>query len=531
MDELTTLTHTPAIVRRRFNYKFQFIRSKGAVLLIVIDALMKWLQFYIIFASSLVIASVFKNNAMAILAANHIPFLFMPIIGLIADMCVGRYRMMLGSMMFSLVIWIVMVVVGTLFCVYNETHPLLFDSISLVVLGLSYIGTTGLQSIIVPFNIDQLMGASGDELSATIYWQMFTGLIPGIVITVIYDSFLVYTYTVSTSLMVLLSIGGIFLILALSILFICNHWLDTTPQFYNPIKLIFQVLNYARRNKYPRNRSALTFWENSIPSRLDLGKDKYGGPFTIEQVEDVRTFFRLFPVLISVYGFGLCSYTNNDYFESSRLEDALYTLGPFVLGGLFILIHLFILHPCCSNYIPSMLKRITVGLVFELLTILGYLIIQLNYYHALHEVPAVFPIGFKLALILPKITYAITFFLIKVPCLEFIVAQSPKSMRGLMVGLLYASIGFGILTRELIIDMVQKFIAHNNMADTQLYSNIVESVIILLVVITFLPVAKYYKLRIRENIVPINQIAEEHYERYQEQSDEHRRLLSYTDSY
>ena len=35
-------------------------------------------------------------------------------------------------------------------------------------------------------------------------------------------------------------------------------------------------------------RSALTYWENKIPSRVDLGKRKYGGPFSEEDVENVK---------------------------------------------------------------------------------------------------------------------------------------------------------------------------------------------------------------------------------------------------
>ena len=30
--------------------------------------------------------------------------------------------------------------------------------------------------------------------------------------------------------------------------------------------------------------------EDDYPSRIDLGKDKYGGLFTVEEVEDVKTF-------------------------------------------------------------------------------------------------------------------------------------------------------------------------------------------------------------------------------------------------
>ena len=61
----------------------------------------------------------------------------------------------------------------------------------------------------------------------------------------------------------------------------------------NPLKIIIKVLTYSFKHKYPERWSAFTYWENYIPSRIDLGKAKYGGPFTYEQVEDVKVMFRL----------------------------------------------------------------------------------------------------------------------------------------------------------------------------------------------------------------------------------------------
>ena len=40
------------------------------------------------------------------------------------------------------------------------------------------------------------------------------------------------------------------------------------------------------------------FCEDKLPSRFDFGKSKYGGPFTTEQVEDVKTFLRMSVILI-----------------------------------------------------------------------------------------------------------------------------------------------------------------------------------------------------------------------------------------
>ena len=84
--------------------------------------------------------------------------------------------------------------------------------------------------------------------------------------------------------------------------YLFKYWLDTTSKIVIPVKHNGQVLNYARKNKYPRNHSVLTYWEEDYPSRLDLGKEKYGGPFSVEQVEDVKTVLRLVPLLISIVG-------------------------------------------------------------------------------------------------------------------------------------------------------------------------------------------------------------------------------------
>ena len=56
--------------------------------------------------------------------------------------------------------------------------------------------------------------------------------------------------------------------------------------------------------QHPRQRSAFTYCEDTIPSRIDFGKSKYGGPFTTEQVEDVKTLLRstIFILLISALG-------------------------------------------------------------------------------------------------------------------------------------------------------------------------------------------------------------------------------------
>ena len=58
------------------------------------------------------------------------------------------------------------------------------------------------------------------------------------------------------------------------------------------------MIKFAKAHTNPIRRSAFTYCEDELPSRLDLGKEKYGGPFTAEQVEDVKAFLVILRVLL-----------------------------------------------------------------------------------------------------------------------------------------------------------------------------------------------------------------------------------------
>ena len=71
----------------------------------------------------------------------------------------------------------------------------------------------------------------------------------------------------------------------------------------NPFKRLWEVLSFAWKHKYPVNRSAFTYCEDHTPSRLDFGEKQYGGPFTTEEVEDVKTFLHLLLLLMTLFGY------------------------------------------------------------------------------------------------------------------------------------------------------------------------------------------------------------------------------------
>ena len=66
------------------------------------------------------------------------------------------------------------------------------------------------------------------------------------------------------------------------------------------INLFIGLLKFAVEHKSPVHRSAFTFCEDELPSRIDFGKEKYGGPFSTEEVEDVKVFLGIVSVLLAL---------------------------------------------------------------------------------------------------------------------------------------------------------------------------------------------------------------------------------------
>ena len=145
------------------------------------------------------------------------------------------------------------------------------------------------------------------------------------------------------------------------------------PVRINPFKVVFSVLIYAWKHKYPVNRSAFTYWESDVPSRIDLGKHKFGGPFTNEQVEDVKTLLQLLIFIISLFGFQLSGdgYSLSQYMMNNLGCPTIWTMLLLVLNPehvtlLVILIGIplyqFIIKKRFAKYTPNLLKRVHVGL-------------------------------------------------------------------------------------------------------------------------------------------------------------------------
>ena len=366
-----------------------------------------------------------------------------------------------------------------------------------------------------------------------------------------------------SSLQLLLLIPGYFLYVW-SKRFFC-----TQPISRNSLRLLYQVLKFSFHHKYPERRSAFTYCEDDLPSRIDLGKDKYGGPFTYEQVEDVKTFFRLLLLILSLFGIHVLGegYAMSYYImnkagcPSSFWPFAIILNNPQHIPLLIaiIAIPLFqIVKKLFSQYIPNLLSRLWFGLFSALVAQMlqfvcsmfvtngsiicnghtGSLMSKCLYYVSLeisicnnisctqmcYSSSEFFDSKLIYVFILPLVFYGLSNVLISVTVLEFICAQSPNSMKGLLIGIWYST----LFLKFMVIDILD--ISDFLLIETIPWSvyNCVKGLTIFLSIVAFSLVKKYYRFRKRNEVVNVQNILEVQYERELLMNDSQR---SYGDTY
>jgi len=215
-----------------------------------------------------------------------------PAMGWLADVRYGRYKFVSVSLR---LLWVVTIahnlelVAVELLGTYSGCHALK----SVLAVGKA-LPIAGVISNALQLGIDQLPhAASTQDIVSFISWYSWSMFLAGGVYAFT-QRCVCYSFSLSYLLLPLVCTLSVFLDMTM------NHRLIKEPAASNPLRLIHQVVRYASKHKHPRLRSAFTYWEDKPYSRMDLGKDKYGGPFSTEQVEDVKTFFKILAVIASL---------------------------------------------------------------------------------------------------------------------------------------------------------------------------------------------------------------------------------------
>ena len=514
-----------------------------------------------------------------IFAVVAIVLFISPLAGLLADIKFGRYKtiscssFIITSMLCCIPIYSIGFIIG------NEIHtlPKLFTGryLILAVFGLAHITTILISNTIfitnaIGFGMDQLHDSPTQDSFLYIHWYVWSDYVSISISEVtwtllFYDSHSYYIDSIRIAGLTAmgLSFCTVLLVLIISMCVIrkTKRWFLIEHGGVNPYKLVYRVIRFAWKHKIPVQRSAFTYCEDELPSRLDLGKQKYGGPHTIEEVEDVKAFLGILKVLIATGPIFMLKVASeamlpiftthgNIFFHKSTSHhtygDLVHTGGPlryiFITSGLLspllvvlcIPLHLFVIRPFVLPHVPGMLKtimmRIGLGLLLVILSLLCTLAMDvivhketdyqcmfivnsstLNYYY-INTTTHSYLYQNVYFLTAEHALSALCNMLIDIAVLEFICSQSPYSMKGLLIGIFFSTrILFQALTLVVTIPFAKFWESqrYSLTCGTSFYLTNVGIGVVTFVVFAW--VAKNYKYRARDESPNIHKFAEDYY--------------------
>ena len=226
-----------------------------------------------------------------------------PIGGFIADVYLGRCKVIHMSMWFFWIAFTLLTVANML----QELLPAHATAFSTHVLPIAayvfvLLASGGFESTLIPFGADQLEAAGSSEISSYFYWYYIVIQV-GTLLNIFVNSIL-SVWLPSHEQLIQAFATLVVATLGLVLHNTLQHWYFKNALRENCIKLVLKVLWYVLRVKrqLPQYRRAFRYGEGRI-KRIDLAKRRYDGIFFGDQVEDVKTFLRVCFILFCLGGY------------------------------------------------------------------------------------------------------------------------------------------------------------------------------------------------------------------------------------
>ena len=339
-SEMTPLVRGTWFLHNRYvlskYHKYIFIRSKAAIVLLFWNfAFNLTYGFFFVPSGYLQIFNHTISEIISIVTA--LTLLVSPLAGFLADVKLGRYNTVIFSLylMLTATLCIFIVICTIVTGKANTLYAMIFIGLFTT---LCLIGYSGYNANILQFGTDQLRDAPSQDSALFLHWYFWFSLvgisiaqsvfvIPGHLIINFEKNIFVLDKLKLSLLGLAFLLTIIILVISLCVTHFKRRWFLIEAGRTNPYGLVCRVIKFGWKHKIPVYRSAFTYCEDELPSRMDLGKCKYGGPFTTEQVEDVKAFLGILKVLFSIGPmFFLDSIaTSLIYYDHSKKEDMYLT--------------------------------------------------------------------------------------------------------------------------------------------------------------------------------------------------------------
>jgi peptide/histidine transporter 3/4 len=166
-------------------------------------------------------------------------FLPFPLFGLLADVWIGRFK----AITFGIIMAFLSFIIAGIAYIGSEllNHTIYLFIVYILVSILGSFGHNNIQSNIIQYSVDQLLGATSHRLSKVIYLQVTSRSVILVILQLL--RCLIKDLDILIPLSLILS--GVAVSVVLVTHSLCKHWLESVSLIDNPIKLIVRVLNYV----------------------------------------------------------------------------------------------------------------------------------------------------------------------------------------------------------------------------------------------------------------------------------------------
>ena len=469
------------------------VKSKAAVAIIFANILTKAvIQYVLQFVSA---NTLFVSNELTYLGTQpqeYVPlfygslallYLFYPLAGCLADIKLGRYNIIVRSLWFSTVTGFLTIICCVIIVYYwytsdHSTKTLIAGTVIVMIFGgiIAFSGYIPFSANVIQFGMDQLYDSPSEDSVHFIHWFVFSSHFGQVINTIGFQPIVAvavedYRRQKTTTAVLIAITHAIPAVLLLAIgipsWFIHKykrHWFMIDQASRNPYKLVYKVIKFAAQHKTPICRSAFTYCEDELPSRMDLGKNKYGGPFTTEQVEDVKAFLGIMALLLTLgpmlatdiagdnvllqlyYHFFITEQVPTMSYNVSQIHVYYLTTGGLseIIIVISIPLYICLFRSFIHRYVPGILKRIGLGILIRILSLFSITLIDsighfksFNYKNCFVFSKPSLSISLWY-LTIPNVLNALSAMLFYIAIFEFVCAQSPHAMKGLIIGTFFA---------------------------------------------------------------------------------------------
>ena len=445
------------------------------------------------------------NDYFIAFGVYSILLLFSPIAVYLADTRFGRQKTVMNSLYF--IFWSVLmfavfnclVAIGYSPVLNDPYHELNYrNTIASVIAGVAFIPPCFLALMLILVSLiaynanliqlgwDQLRNLPKENATLFIHWIVWSSYVGPVIMIPLHNNQTSTKWSWSYEwLKLLMTVPVFLLVFAITLCLACCNRSKLFPgddKITNPYTVIVSVLNFVRKSKHTSQN--INEDGETPQSKFDVAKEKFGGPFQNNKVEDVKSFFAIIYILLTLgptLAMELAANQQLTHFGHHLDPDSysspvlMSVLSPFVVI-VFVPVYTCLLRPCIKYRTPRTLKRIGLGMILFLVSIVYCTVIDTlghvttrstacflgydfplppyTYESDCHEInvtkfddnnstaiPQTCPISLGIPLIVLSVPYilnGLAYMIFYIGTYEFIWTQTPDGMKGIVIGVFFA---------------------------------------------------------------------------------------------